>query len=440
MATMKRWVCAVGVVLLLAISSMGGAAMAGERIKVSYMFWGSSEYLEREQVYKDAFEAENPDIEIELLHTPSGYGEKLRLLMAAGTALDTYALDHQDAMEFILNGWALDLTPHARSTPSFRVNEVLPPVRAIFQFQGKEYGFANGASANMYFFNSQLFEEAGLEDPNSLYRRNAWTWDAFRQAARKMTRRDDAGRALTLGGCLHTSSTLPRGWIWANGGDEVDDVQQPTKALFDRPEAVQALAFIQDLLHRDQTVLTGGADFADSSLNGNATKAFSAGKLGMYARWVSGIAVHAHDPFVWGMIPYPMGPSPKGVPAADLTAAAYSVSPTTKHPAEAWRWVAFMAGNRGVILRMEAHGGLPSRRIIGPAEIKRYQPANFFNAEILFEALEYGRSRLMAPNQADILRAANAELNKIFRNEVAAEIGAAAATRAANAVITGPNR
>jgi len=330
-------------------------------------------------------------------------------------------------VEYVRNGWAADLTTYIERSPDFKVEEFLPPVRDIGTVDGMEVGFPNGTATNMYYFNQDLFVESGLETPLELYQRDAWTWDAFREAARRNMRYDSSGNPITWGASVHLGDTLSRGWIWSNGGLEVDDVKNPTVALWDRPEAVEALDFMQRMIHDDEVAIR----------EGSTTNGFLNGTLAMYARWNSAFPLHAQAPFEWGIVPYPKGPSAQGRYAADLTAALAAMSPSTKHPEEAWKWIAFISSYEGNVFRLEASGGIPSRAAFTEREIAMYQPDNLINPEMLFLPLQIGQSRIMAPNQGDIWRAAYAELAKIFNNEVPASIGAASAAAMANAVIAG---
>ena len=418
------------VVLVVGLLVLGLAVpgWAAERVKISYMFWSQTTSAVEEM--KAAFEQANPGIEVELLHQPSGYKEKLRVMFAAGTAPDTYALDHQDIVEFTRLGWAVDLTSFIERTPDFRVNEFLPPVRDLATVDGMLVGFPSGVGTNMYYFNVKLFSEAGLETPDVLYARDAWTWAAFQDAARKLTRRSADGSVETWGAAVHLGGALPRGFIWSNGGDEVDDVKNPTAVLLDRPEAIEALDYLQRLLWSDETAMR----------EGNPTDWFIGGNLGMYARWNSAFPLHADAPFEWGIVPYPKGPGPRGAVAADLTAAITAMAPTTPHREEAWRWISFFSSYEGNLIGLRNNGGIPSRMAFSQQEVAEFQPANLINPELLFLPLQIGRSRIMSPNQADILRAINQELNKIFRNEAPAHVAAVAATQLANAVIAGAAR
>ena len=169
-----------------------------------------------------------------------------------------------------------------------------------------EVGFPNGTATNMYYFNQDLFVESGLETPLELYQRDAWTWDAFRKAARRNMRYDSSGNPITWGASVHLGDTLSHGWIWSNGGLEVDDVKNPTVALWDRPEAVEALDFMQRMIHDDEVAIR----------EGSTTNGFLNGTLAMYARWNSAFPLHAQAPFEWGIVPYPKGPSAQGRYAA----------------------------------------------------------------------------------------------------------------------------
>lgn len=50
---------------------------------------------------------------------------------------------------------------------------------SLFDWKGKSYGICSKKSLSPYvmYYNKVMFEEAGLEDPLELYKKNKWTWD-----------------------------------------------------------------------------------------------------------------------------------------------------------------------------------------------------------------------------------------------------------------------
>ena len=55
-------------------------------------FWGGDNDIDINNRLKEAFEAEYPDIKVELLHTPDAYDDKIRTMIVGGAAPDIIML------------------------------------------------------------------------------------------------------------------------------------------------------------------------------------------------------------------------------------------------------------------------------------------------------------------------------------------------------------
>jgi ABC-type glycerol-3-phosphate transport system substrate-binding protein len=213
-------------------------AVGAAPVTIEFMYLAGAEASEnRQKALEEAFERENPDIDVSRIRLQSDYRDKVVTLLAAGTLPDIVAIDMNFAVEFADERAFFDLMPMVKNTPSYQLSRVAPAAIRTFESGGRLFALPSEAAPTPYAYNVQLFDESGLEHPGSLYARGAWGWDAFRVAARKVTRELADGQYSVVGASLH----LPRVWLWTNGGTELDDSKEPTKATYDMPESVQAL-------------------------------------------------------------------------------------------------------------------------------------------------------------------------------------------------------
>jgi len=126
------------------------------------------------------------------------------------------------------------------------------PVINSFTFDGKIYGFGIGINYNNFsalFFNKRLFREAGL-DPNLPYdmqKDGTWTWDAFLDICKKLTRDTDNDGKMDTYAMTHDLSTeILNGFVASNGAAYVDKDPQTGKFVnaTNRPEFLEALQFV----------------------------------------------------------------------------------------------------------------------------------------------------------------------------------------------------
>ena len=110
------------------------------------------------------------------------------------------------------------------------------------------YGLRITSNNLALFYNKELFEKAGLEEPKD------WTWDDLREAAKKLTDPDNGIFGLDLpvydkkGG--YTWNWLP--FLWQNGGELLNEDR--TEAVFNSPEGVEALKFWKTMVQEDKSV------------------------------------------------------------------------------------------------------------------------------------------------------------------------------------------
>jgi multiple sugar transport system substrate-binding protein len=196
-------------------------------------------------------------------------------------------------------------------------------------------GLPTGTGPNLYYYNADLFRRAGMKTPQELYKEDKWTWEAFLDAAQRLTKRQ--GDRVEVAGF---DQGLHRLWMNAAGSEEFDSYQAPTKCLYDTPPSIDALRFLQDSRHKH---LVQPVNFS-RDMGMDTTKAFVAGTVAMMARWSSGIGVfRTIDTFKWGMVPYPK----RKEYAVDYATSGMSVSRTAKHHDASWAWNNFHAGPEG---------------------------------------------------------------------------------------------
>src|SRR5690606_7385232 len=115
--------------------------------------------------------------------------------------------------------------------------------------QGRLYGIPEESAVRGTFYNVTLFEEAGLDQPPELFARGGWNWETWLSSAQKLTEVDSSGETTQWGMVRDTRLMYQMMWVWANEGDIVDDLLNPTRFTLDEDAAVEALEFYADLAH-----------------------------------------------------------------------------------------------------------------------------------------------------------------------------------------------
>ena len=107
-----------------------------------------------------------------------------------------------------------------------------------FRFGGTLTCLPQNISSLVVYYNKDLFLSAGVPDP-----RTGWNWNEMVLAAKKLTK-DENGDGLAEVYGLGVEASLIRiaPFVWSNGGELVDDEDNPTHFTLDSPEAQVALS------------------------------------------------------------------------------------------------------------------------------------------------------------------------------------------------------
>jgi multiple sugar transport system substrate-binding protein len=318
--------------IALLTTLLGALFAASAQTTIVWSFWGDPGELPPNDEVIAAFHAAQDDVRVEVQHAPWGsYFDRLQTQMAGGTAPDVMFLNNIPSYASRGVLYPLD---DLIARDGFDTSTYHPGLLAVFSYDGDVYGFARDNDTNVLYYNADLFDEAGVAYPNA-----DWNWDDIRAAALELTVRDDRGRALQYGLALE-KNRYPQ-WIYQNGGILFDDPLNPTSFHMDSPEAIEAIAFIADMILEDGSV----PSFDAMAQLGSTTELFSTGRVAMVMTNAARMPTFADADFAWDVAPLPAGPD--GERANTLGGAGYVMSSTTEHVDAAWTFLQFLAGTEG---------------------------------------------------------------------------------------------
>ena len=126
----------------------------------------------------------------------------------------------------------------------------------------------------MINYNRDLFDKAGVDYP-----KEGWTWDDFREVAKKLTVKDGSGNVTQFGYEVPNQNFFVQPWFFSNGTGvaqrRLDGLQHA------RPQGRrESLQFLHDLIHVDGVSPIPGKDTMDNQ--------FMAGQVAMIRRghWI----------------------------------------------------------------------------------------------------------------------------------------------------------
>jgi multiple sugar transport system substrate-binding protein len=420
----KSW-WKIGLALMLAVASFlcGCAAERKDsRTEVRFSFFGGYEEWKLWQRMTKAFEAENPDLRMKLLYWPGpNYEDKVRLVMAAGTAPDI--LDAQD--EPFPNYCELDqyedLTRFIqRSQADYAPEFYFPTSLEAFQYQGRQRALPWNGGQMMVYYNRALFRRAGLPDPPP----KDWTLDDFVAYAKRLTvdfngdgRIDQFGYEVS-GSWMY--SLIP--YLWDFGGDIIDPEMK--HCTLNTPQGIRAMQWLRDLRYKHH-VAPQAAEFT-----GATGAIFMTGKLGMeingpwrlpFMRETEGV-----DWDVWHM---PVGPGGERWSRGTWDGLAMYRHSRVKE--QAWRFIRYATGRKGQRLVAEAGRAIPPRKseAYSPAFTRPDTPQH---EERFLEGMRYFRTQRIPLRWAEMNVVLNRETEGLMSPNGNAEQAAMAMEKGIN--------
>lgn len=225
-----------------------------------------------------------------------------------------------------------------------------PEALSLFRPAGKPLmAIPQNLSSLVVYYNTDLFEAAGLAEPS-----DAWSWDDFVAAAERLTQDRDGDGHIDIHGVVF-DPTIHRyaAAIWGAGGELFDDVHQPTKLTLDTPEARQGIEFITSLGPTGINAVPTN----EERMQLDDTQRFRMGKAAMLIqsrRVVAFLRDNATVP--WDVAPLPIGLIPANVSHSDGLGI-FSGSPRKE---AAWTFLEFAMGEQGQSILAQSGRTVPS--------------------------------------------------------------------------------
>ncbi|HLO28300.1 MAG TPA: sugar ABC transporter substrate-binding protein [Anaerolineales bacterium] len=219
-------------------------APAGEKTTITLATWAGADESKELQGVIDKVNAEATDFQIVHQAIPADYYTKVQTMIAGNTAPDLMWLSQEFVANYADNGAIMDVTDQVAALsdmPAAKLDDYYPGSLAVAKYQDRLYGLPWIAQPVVLYYNPDLFQKAGVNPPDE-----SWTWDTFKDAAKKLTLKDASGNVTQYG-------TSFNGWppiqmfIWQAGGEVI--TPDLKSSPIDSPEALQGEQFYADIVY-----------------------------------------------------------------------------------------------------------------------------------------------------------------------------------------------
>jgi multiple sugar transport system substrate-binding protein len=258
---MSRWVMLLSAILLMASTGVfaSGQKESKEKIVLKYYQWFNQD-LRGQLIAKNVeeFQKLHPNIVIEpSAMTNEAYWDRLTLDIASNSEGDIITLDTGAGM----SGYHMQRPGGAfLALDDYIKGYVLPDGTSLekdimFLDQMKRNGKTIALPFISYVFQETAFRKSALQKAN-VKPEDLSTWEGFKTAVAKLTVKDDKGKVVQYGfGFPSHGEVLSRwwlmNWLWTAGGGIFPNEQPPYTAdrlIFNSKENVFALQYLKDLL------------------------------------------------------------------------------------------------------------------------------------------------------------------------------------------------
>lgn len=290
---------ALAVGLALSVTALGGpAAVAQDEQELTFTLWAyEGDIAAAYDEFIAAFEEQHPGVTITVEAQPfAQYHDTINVKLAGGDPPDIAWIAYNLAPTYIDAGALLDLRPILESLEGYDFDDLRPSSLEPWSVGDAIYGIPFTNSTNVMYYNKDVFEAAGLPDPDEMVANGEWTWENVREVAKQIV---DSGAARY--GYVFGNNIYNNGWriledIWApyGAGPWSED---GTECRFDDPETVEATQLVWDMVYTDGSHPEPGVDAN-----------FFAGDVGMGLYRPSQASLLPDVTFEWGIAPQPSGP------------------------------------------------------------------------------------------------------------------------------------
>lgn len=356
-----------------------------------------------------AFEEENPGITVDV--TTMAYADYFTALqtdLAAGTVADVFDIEYGQYNAYQANGVLAEVTVADPSAFD-------PTLLETYQTDGAQFAIPTSFSNVVLFYNTALFDAAGLEYPTA-----DWTWEDERAAAEALT-----DQAAGVFGDYQPISYYEFYKALEQNGESF--LGEDGKAAFNTPGGIEAIEW---LAGKSGTVMptpeqgAGTPDF-DSGL-------FVDGKLAMFHSGIWMFNTFADMADGWDIAVEPGNTEQ----ASAMFSNAVAVSATSEHVAEATAFAEFLAGSDTTAqIRLEAGWELPPTS--DEAVLEQYltlgKPAN---RQAVFDSLaNVALTPDLGERAAEVQDVVNSMLTEVAAGRLSAEDAAAQMAEQVDAIL-----
>ena len=353
---------AIGIITAVMLSLFIVSPTAADQVTLRFSDWHLTEDVWNKSLNEamDIFHKQHPNIKVVL--EPVSYKDKetkYTVESIAGRAPDVFHVHAFSLPMFFSKGYAKDLTPFIEKEGAGFLDPWYPLPLKLMKHNGKMHAMPGDYMTMVSFYNTKMFEAAGLDINNP-----PKTWDEFLVYAKKLTLDTDGDGKIDQWGFGTVGAKSPGfsmrfgPFIWSHGADYLTpDLKQ---SALNTPEAIEAFTRFVDLYIKHKVVPPGLTAMNPQEVRTQFAQKKVAMILG--SGWTPPI-VNKINPDLNAFEILKCAAAPmKTQQATAIWLSSWVMSPNTKHPQEAWELLKFITSKEMELKWFMDNGVISSRK------------------------------------------------------------------------------
>lgn len=328
--------------------AQGTSATKRDPVKLKFTYWGSPDEKKAIEGATKKFTEKYPWITVETIQIPnSDYNTKLTAMSAANDMPDTGYMTGDLGDTWAKQGKFVNLFEMFAKDNDVKKEDFLDTIW-YKQSPDNAWGISTAGEAFGLYYRKDLLEKAGVPTPPTKAE-NAWTWEQFVDAAKKLTIDKngknaadpgfDAKNIKQYGVTFETWNEPLNNFIYSNGGDWLS--KDGKEFTLNKPEAAEAIQKLADLINVYHVAPSPLAAKSLPAMNAALQSGITAMAIG--GQWMNLDLGNAKVNYDIGVLPKLKTSLTVGLSGATV------FFKDSKHPEEAWMLFKWMSNPEGAI-------------------------------------------------------------------------------------------
>lgn len=356
----------------VAVTCMAPMVYADDEVTLTYCTWNENQ-RDSIQATIDGFEAENPNIKVELQITPWGeYWTKLEAAATSGNMPDIVTMHTNQIERYVKGNVMAAMDDLADYDEEFSYDNYDEGTTGLYVYDGVHYGVPKDKDCVVLVYNKKLFDNAGVDYPTA-----EWTWEDLDTAAEKLTDRENGIYGFNA---YNNDQEAWGDFIYANSGDFLNE--DGTASGLDTPEAIDAMKFFMELNEKYSPSKEMQAEVDAVSMFATGTVAMQTIGNWQLSYFIDNETIK--DDFAIAMLPS----TPDGKRSTISNGLALSIPADCKNMDAAKKFVAYASSRKGM---EEAAEGPAIPCYNGVDQVWADAHQDLYDTQVILDSLQFGR-------------------------------------------------